>query len=412
MFKLFFTLLLFITYPVFADDEPLHGGAQLSEPFNFKSPDDNEPYQAAEHIETQVGCGGYARVGFIETNQDSAFAVGGELGCGYRFNEYFKVHLGLFGSLDPGLNSQTDDNIQDDFFNDKKDSYLIVGEAVLTVEFENFDAHLGRQRFDSPHMDADDLRMVPNLFEAYLLDYNFSDELKGGAGFVREAAGWENGANISQFVSVGEAFGGEDSGAWVSWLTYQQQQLTSDTWFYYIPDHLTILYTELNYSDQITDSVSYSFGLQYDWGSDTGNAKISHVDAHTVGVMLSFSWLDLTFTSAYNKNFGDTGSIASIGGGPYFTSVEELTMDAVEGVDTQSVLLNVELELIDDLVVGAAVAKFEASNRADFNQEELNLYSQYSWKEKITAELMYAVVDDRNSGPDLHQIRAILTYQF
>lgn len=30
----------------------------------------------------------------------------------------------------------------------------------------------------------------------------------------------------------------------------------------------------------------------------------------------------------------------------------------------------------------------------------------------MVVEVMYAVIDDKNSEPDMHQIRAILTYRY
>ena len=410
MIKFYYSVILFFIFT--SAHAHLHENEALDNPFNFKTPDNTEPFQAVEHQEEYSGCGGYLRAGFIQTDHSSASAIGGELGCGYQLNQYIKAHVGLFASFDPGINSQNDNNVQDDFFNYKKDSYLIVGEAVITLSYDRFEAHLGRQNFDSPHMDADDLRMIANLFEAYLLDYHFSDSLYFGAGFIREAAGWENGANISQFVSIGEAFGGEDRGAWVTWLNYEQENITGDTWFYYIPDHLTIFYSELIYSEELTDNLSYSFGLQYDWGKDTGRQRLGEVNSQTLGVMASVKWTDLTFTAAYNKNFSQTGAIASIGGGPYFTSFEELTLDAVEAKNSQSVLLSLEYSLNDDLTIGSAVGKFRASSKNQFNQEEINLYINYHWNNMFATEVMYAVVDDLNSEPDLHQIRVILTYQF
>lgn len=409
---LFIITLFFTITPVYAH---LHDNEEQDAPYNINPPDDIESFQAVDHSEEYYGCSGYLRAGYIQTEQDSheaATAIGGELGCGYRLNQYIKAHLGVFASFDPGLNSHNDDNIQGDFFNSKKDSYLILGEAVLTLSYQQFEAHLGRQNFDSPHLDGDDLRMIANLFEAYLLDYHYSDELYFGTGFVREASGWENGASASQFVSIGEALGGKSNGAWVSWLNYQQDDFINDTWFYYIPDHITIFYSEFIFSHEISETLAYSFGLQYDWGKDTGNARLGQLDAHTFGVMGAVAWTDFIFTAAYNRNIGDSGALASIGGGPFFTSVEDQTLDAVEADDSESILLSLEYKINNSLGLGVAAAKFNASEKNDYNKEELNLFINYNWNETVAAEVMYAVVDDLNSEPDLHQVRVILTYQY
>ena len=104
-------------------------------------------------------------------------------------NSYAKVHFALFGSVDTGLNHNDDERIHGDFFNQKKDGYLLFGDAHMVLSFDSFEAHLGRQRLDTPHMDSDDLRMVPNLFETYLVDFHLQDTLHAGIGFVRSMSG-------------------------------------------------------------------------------------------------------------------------------------------------------------------------------------------------------------------------------
>jgi len=408
----FFTLILLLLYAVTPVYAHLHGDEETDKPFNFKSPDDIETSPAIEHGEEYYGCGGYLRIGFIQTEQKSASAVGGELGCGYQLNSHIKAHVGLFTSIDSGFNSDNDENIHDDFFNQKKDSYLIVGEAVLTLSYGQFEAHLGRQNFDSPHLDGDDLRMISNLFEAYLIDYHSSDDLYIGAGFVREASGWENGANASQFVSIGEALGGDSHGAWLSWVSYQKQNTATDAWFYIVPEHIAIFYAEHIYTQKVTDSFSYSVGLQYDWGTDVGQASLGQVDSNTVGVMAAMTWTDFTLTVAYNKNFGDTGAVASVGGGPFFTSLEDQTLDAISGTDTESVVLSLEYHLDNYFSLGTAVGQFNAANKNDYNKEELNVFININWPQNLTTEFMYALTNDKNSEPDIHQIRAILTYRY
>ncbi len=53
----------------------------------------------------------------------------------------------------------------------------------------------------------------------------------------------------------------------------QQGHLSGNTWFYLIPDHLTVFYGELIVSQSLTSDISYSLGLQYDWGQDSGEAR-------------------------------------------------------------------------------------------------------------------------------------------
>ncbi|MEE9413004.1 MAG: hypothetical protein V3V22_08135 [Methylococcales bacterium] len=90
--------------------------------------------------------------------------------------------------------------------------------------------------------------------------------------------------------------------------------------------------------------------------------------------------------------------------------MEDKTLDAATGEDTQSVLFGVEYAFNSKLSVG--VAGFRATNKNDYQFEEINYFLNYNWNDKITAELMYAVVDDKNSSEDTDQIRAIITYRY
>jgi len=395
----------------------VHGHTPKPSGSNQPYKQEGEIFKAVEHLDKYVGCSGNIRAGYIESSIGSdktlsANAIGGKLGCGYTFNENIKVHLGLYTSLDTGLNRSDDNNIQDDFFNNKKDGYILLGEAYLNFNIDKFEFHLGRQKLDTPHFDADDLRMIPNLFEAYIFDYHASDNLYFGSGFVREMSGWENGADRADFIGVGDAFGGNGGSAWVSWINYEYYQLSTSLWYYLIPDHLHIVFAEIIYEDHITDQIAYTFGLQYDWGHNAGANRLDAIHANTWGVFASLSGFDLTASFAYNQNYGGQGAISSLGGGPFFTSMEELTLDAVSGDDASAFMLLVEYSPLDYLTVGGAFGKFKASDRSQFDVDEINVFVNVNWDKKVALEVMYANLDDKNTLESDHQFRAILTYKY
>ena len=114
------------------------------------------------------GCNGFIRGGYIQTHQKTvsnqqAYGLGGELGCGISWGPYFKLHASAFTAINPGFNSGNKDEIQGDFFDENKNSYITLGEAVMTLSYGDLQAHLGPQRFNSPHMDQDDLRSLPAM---------------------------------------------------------------------------------------------------------------------------------------------------------------------------------------------------------------------------------------------------------
>ena len=363
-------------------------------------------------------CGGYARAGYINTDientsSEQAGAMGGSIACSITFQEFLTLNLGGFTSIDPGINSNNDDRVHGDFFDADKNSYALLGLAYISIHYEKFDTHLGRQVFDSPHMDSDDLRMVPNLFQAYLVDYQYTDQIEFGAGYIHKASGWENGADQSEFINVGRGFSGKGEGAWVAWSNYEHNNFSGSSWFYNIKDNVNILYTELFYGQELGETLSYELGFQYELGRETGAEYFGKVDADTFGVTGAVTWEDLTVIAGYNHNFGDSGALPSLGGGPFFTSMEDQTLDAVDaGKDARAVVVRLEYGLLDGLTVGTAVADFSASSNSDYHKVQHDIYAYYELADRITLESIIAHTYDKVAGDDLQQYRIILTYHF
>ncbi len=371
---------------------------------------------SAPSIGEQLDCVGYLRAGYLHSSIGSpknlsAHSVGGELGCHYQINDQIKVHLGVFGSADIGLNPDNKNRIHGDFYNADLGSYLMLGEAFVSLSFAQLEANLGRQRLDTPHMDSDDLRMVPNLFEAYLVNYQLTEQVAVGAGFIRAMAGWENGGDQSHFIGVGDALGGDGNSAWVSWATFEDAAINASVWYYKVPDHLQILYGELSLAGSFHEAVSYQFALQYDWGNEVGDATLGDVDAKTWGLSSSLSVYGLTTSAAINQNSGDA-ALSSLGGGAFFTSMEDQTLDAVSGKNTEAWVVVLEYSVTEALTIGTALGRFSASNDLHYDVEETDFYLSYAWKEAYLFELAYAQVDDKNGRETDHQLRAILTYNY
>ncbi|RLA23735.1 MAG: hypothetical protein DRQ62_05900 [Gammaproteobacteria bacterium] len=366
------------------------------------------------------GCNGFIRGGYIQTHaktvsKEQAYGLSGELGCGISWGPYFQLHTSAFTAINPGFNSGNNDEIHGDFFDEYKNSYITLGEAVMTLSYAGFQAHLGPQRINTPHMDQDDLRLLPNIFEAYLIDYHIDDEFYIGSGFIRTAKGWENNGNAADFVGIGEAFGGTGSESWLAWGKYQQGYINASAWYYYINNVQQIFFADIVYQNSFNDIFSYELGGQFDLGRSVGDQSLGLVDANTLGAYATISVYGVSFTTAYNKNFGQSAAVNSVGGGPFFTSMEEMTLDAVDaGKNAQALLLNLEYQphFLDSINVGVAVGDFQAEKAADFHTQEINTYLSYRYKQMFNVDIMYAYIKNLQSEIDTEQFRVILGYQF
>lgn len=122
------SLLTLLSQSAFARDTDI----PKARPYHF----DNIPFSIADHLDKNMDCGGYARLGYLRSSLGSAktlsaSAVGGELSCALSLTNTVAVHVGLFSSLDAGLNHSNDVDIHGDFFNPKTDGYLLLGEASM-----------------------------------------------------------------------------------------------------------------------------------------------------------------------------------------------------------------------------------------------------------------------------------------
>lgn len=362
-------------------------------------------------------CNGFVRGGYIQTHQKTvsnqqAYGLGGELGCGFSWGSFFKLHASAFTTINPGFNSDNKDEIQGDFFAADKNSYITLGEAVMTLSYANFQAHLGPQRFNSPHMDQDDLRLLPNIFEAYFVDYHIGDELYLGSGFVRTTKGWENNRNAADFVDIGEAFGGKGALSWLSWGKYQQGYIDANIWYYYIKDVQQIFFIDVTYQNWLNNIFFYELGGQFDLGRSVRSQSIGLVDANTLGVYATISAYGVSFTTAFNKNYGASAAVNSVGGGPFFTSMEQMTLDAVNAKNAQALFFNLEYQPLDELIIGAATGDFQGENTADFHTQEVNAYLGFNFRQILTVNFMYAYIKDLQAVQVSEQIRVILGFQF
>jgi hypothetical protein len=139
---------------------------------------------------------------------------------------------------------------------------------------------------------------------------------------------------------------------------------------------------------------------------------LGDIDADTWGVSAAVTYKAITLSAAHNRNHGSSGALASLGGGPFFTSMEDQTLDAVIGKDARSTTLGLEAEVLDGLTLGILASDFRASSKSVYHVRENNFYLGYEYSEQLLLEAIYADIDDRNSPDDTDQLRIILTYQF
>jgi hypothetical protein len=216
-----------------------------------------------------------------ETGALNGFSLGGAF---YTTNGYaLRSNKTDYTRVDPTL------------LGDNNDAYSILGEAYVQYKTGNTTFKAGRQKLNTPLAGADDARMLPNLFEAYVLTNTdvkdttlvaahvtkFAQGTFGRAyngGTLAITAGYsmtDSRTRVGEFVNMGEyAIGDNTSGVTVGGIIYTGiEGVKLQAWDYYAHDILNAIYLQADASTKLSNGVTLYGAVQYidegDIGSNT-----------------------------------------------------------------------------------------------------------------------------------------------
>ncbi len=230
-------------------------------------------------------------------------------------------------------------------------NYTMLGEGYIKFEYENTTFKGGRQKLNTPMAGADDARMIPNLFEAYVLSNTdlqdttitaahitkFAQGTFGRAyngGVLAATAGYsfvDSRDQVGKFVNMGTyAVGTKTDGVTVLSATYTGvQNLKLQLWDYYAHDILNIIYAQADYSWNclLSDSVKPFIAAQIIKENDIGDKLAGDVNGMFWGAKVGAKIENFTAYVAYSQTSeNDAGDaplknaiISPWGGMPAFT---------------------------------------------------------------------------------------------
>jgi len=273
---------------------------------------------------------------------------------------------------------------------------------------------------ETPHADSDDIRMMPNYFMAYTITNRDIENLTLNGGKIEQMAGWENGIDASKFVNAGRSLGSNEDieGIYYASALYSgAEDSVLQAWYYNMADISNLFYIEAA-REFFTRSSHIVAGLQLDRAVGDGRELLGKIDSFTWGASLqvNFKRLDLAATAAYNKEEGSGGAFGSLGGGPFFTSLEDQTMDAV-GTKGRAWVAGLSHDFsgsgAEGLSVEAFYGSFKANKSALYDTTETDLTLTYEISDRLTVTAAYALIDDKTvSDNDYSQFRVVAKYGF
>jgi len=348
-----------------------------------------------------------------------ATSLGGQFK--YETGTWNNINLGIAAYISQKLPFATGNNekANNDLFADNAASYVYLGEAYADYTRNDFSLRIGRQKIDTPLADTDDIRMHPNTFEAAIATYKGFEGSTLVGGVVKRFAGYDSDNDISKFKKLD---GLDSHGAAVVGITNESiENLALQGWYYGIDNIANVLYADATYAKELSETSGIEITAQYGQFNELQNSTI---DGNVYGVGVSFNIDMLRVGAAYNKVSSGSGkAIANgFGGGPYFTSMEETTVDGLE--DAKAYQFNAELDMSDAGIEGAKLAvlygKFKGKTEgSDARVSEFDVVLAYDINENVSADMSYATIDDKNkntgdSGTDGGYDRFLLrlTYNF
>lgn len=293
------------------------------------------------------------------------------------------------------------ENTNKDFFDKDGQSYLYAGEAYFDYTIGRLNVRAGRQLLDTPLADTDDIRMHPNTFEALIATYSGFDKTTLSGGYLTRWAGYDapqgHNGSINQFQKFGSNH--QSNGAAIVGVQNESiENLVIQGWYYNIDKVSTAFYTDAAYTTYFNESMGVDFLAQYAHFSEK---ESSRMNGNVYGMAASFNIGPCIFGVAYNKSFNDMGDSVSngFGGGPYFTSMEEWTIDGMENAEAYRI--NVQLDMSETLIDGLSLSAFYGdfkSNSTDQHIKEIDIIAAYPINKTLSAELSYAIIADKNKN--------------
>jgi hypothetical protein len=363
-------------------------------------------------------------IGYDEKNSNNqdATAIGGML----------KYELANFNGFGGGVVFRTSNDItvlsgegekHNSELSGDRGSYNQLSQAYISYKNDKFTFKGGRQGLDTPLADSDDIRMIPNSFNAYVLAYKAdSYELSGGyfdrwqgvdAGLDNE---WvKTGKNGTAFVGIGYDGKIYEANGWVYAFSNASESAIANG-------------ADANGND----SYYVDFGAHYHINKDIkihGVAQYlkqnerdkSGISSEIYGVSAEVVVKDLTFNVAYNdaKRQAAKHSFSGYGGGSLFTSLDAMIVDEITEDRRAYAWVGSCSYAMGEMSFLYAYGEFKgdadsAGQKADIVEQ--NIAFEYTHAKEWTLSAIYVI--DRNkedsSSEDFNNdnFRVLIAYNF
>ena len=343
-----------------------------------------------------------------------ASAIGGSLK--YQLAEYKGFGAGVAFITSQDIKPLSGEGVKyNEELSSADKSYTELSEAYIHYRYKDFELRAGRQVVDTPLADSDDIRMIPNTFEAYAARYK-DEHVTLLGGYLVSWQGDDEGLD-DPWQKTGK------DGTYVAGVLYESDMLDANLWYYNINGEAgdatanDSYYADVMGKYEFTKDVALHGALQY---LKQNERDRSGVDASIYGASLELVLYGLGVNVAYNKSSksSDKQSFSGFGGGALYTNMDSMILDVItKDRDASSYVAGVSYEY-EDFSFLYAYGDFSGDADASGAKEhivEQNIGFSYE-HEDLTVGMIYVQNDDKeqsgsNDG-DWYNLRAIAVYNF
>jgi len=322
------------------------------------------------------------------TNTTSAAAIGGQLK--FETATWKRLQFAIAPYFSEKIEALSGDEQQNklnsDFFDSNNDSFAYLGEAYVNYSWSAGTLRVGRQQLDNPFINTDDIRMLPNTFNAAWLSMLVNGNLALEAGKVSTWAGLGSGGDQNKFKRA------SNDGVLALGATYKMKDHhTFQAWYYDFDRDYSQIYLQAIYANG-----PFEAGMQYTDYSEDNTA--STTDGSAWGLSAAYDFGVVKASVSINEASNAAGKSVSdgLGGGNFFTSMDDTTIAGM--TDASAYMLSIEYPASQALTLAAAWGHFEDGSKTSNDQDELNLILGYRLNKQLEISFTRTTVDN-NAAP-------------
>lgn len=303
-----------------------------------------------------------------------------------------------------------------------QEGFTVLGRAYGKFNYENkLEITVYRQYIDSPYVNKQDNRMVPNTFEAYGLRGDF-DTIRFGGGYISKIKR----QNSDKFVPMSQIGGIKnlDNGMFILGAGYYPiEEFSIGGVNYFVEDVINIFYAESYFVKSMASGVGVKLSLQYTDQRSVGDDLLgSDFNTWVWGGQIATSYLNTIFRAAFSTTSNDRRIISPYGGYPGYIS---LIVKDFNRAGEKAFLFGLSHASKIDILEGLSFftnyafgynAVDEDDGQSLPNQREFDITVDYKPESLSVRGLWlrfrYANVDITGDKDSVNDLRVILNYNF